>query len=75
MGEKEDSRRKAAEQITGAPQRYKVCESCGSIVLKKSDVCPNCNAYRFDDSPEAVVAQAQLLAVRAPLSVEHEDYN
>jgi recombinational DNA repair protein RecR len=75
MGEKEDSRKEAAAKIMAAPGKFKVCESCGSIVMKKADVCPNCNAYRFDDSPATVVAQAGLLAARAPLSVEHEDYN
>jgi RNA polymerase subunit RPABC4/transcription elongation factor Spt4 len=75
MGEKEDSRKEAAAKIIASPNKFKVCESCGSIVMKKADVCPNCNAYRFDESPKTVVTQAELLAARAPLSVEHEDYN
>ncbi|MDR2462690.1 MAG: hypothetical protein LBD30_02795 [Verrucomicrobiales bacterium] len=58
-----------------APKRFKVCESCGSIVAQKAVVCPNCNAYRFDESTATVLAQAELLATRAPLSVTHEDYH
>ncbi|MDR1144658.1 MAG: hypothetical protein LBK71_00785 [Verrucomicrobiales bacterium] len=75
MGESENSRKEAADKIIAAPGKFKICESCGSIVVKKADVCPNCNAYRFDASSAAVIAQAELLAARAPLSVEHEDYN
>ncbi|MDR1191392.1 MAG: hypothetical protein LBK60_06995 [Verrucomicrobiales bacterium] len=74
-GNKEHARREAAAKIIAAPQGFKICESCGSIVVQKTDVCPNCNAYRFDASSAAVIAQAELLAARAPLSVEHEDYN
>jgi RNA polymerase subunit RPABC4/transcription elongation factor Spt4 len=75
MGEPENSRKEAAAKIIAAPNKFKICESCGSIVVKKADVCPNCNAYRFDESPEAVITQAELLAARAPLSVKYEDYN
>ncbi|MDD5262558.1 MAG: hypothetical protein PHD76_12000 [Methylacidiphilales bacterium] len=74
MSDKELSRKEAAEKIISAPQKYKVCESCGSIVVKKADVCPNCNAYRFDISAESVTAQAKLLAARNPLSIEKNDY-
>jgi len=74
MSDKELSRKEAAEKIMGTPQKYKVCESCGSIVVKKADVCPNCNGYRFDPSSETVVEQARLLATRNPLSIDRTDY-
>ena len=74
MSDKDQSRREAAQKIVATPQKYKVCESCGSIVMKKADVCPNCNAYRFDGAQETVVAQAKLLAARDPLSIEKNDY-
>jgi hypothetical protein len=35
--------------------------------------CPNCHGYRFDATPETVVAQARLLASRAQTSVIADD--
>lgn len=64
-----------AEKIKQKPALYKVCEGCGSIVVRKATICPNCNAYRFDGSVEAVLAQAEELASRAPLSVDRCDYD
>jgi len=64
----------AAAKIKATPKSYKVCESCGSIVAWKSVVCPNCSAYRFDACSTSVVYQADLLASRAPLSIESKDY-
>ncbi|MEM9398601.1 MAG: hypothetical protein AAF984_00180 [Verrucomicrobiota bacterium] len=64
----------AARKIKSSPNNYKVCECCGSIVVAKSPVCPNCSAYRFDTTHQAVITQAEFLASRAPLSIESKDY-
>lgn len=64
-----------AAKIKEKPSGYKVCEGCGSIVLKKAAMCPNCNAYRFDASAEAVIRQAEELSKRDPLSIDKNDYN
>jgi hypothetical protein len=69
-----EERLAAAAKIKASPQNFKVCESCGSIVARKSVSCPNCSAYRFDIDPAMVVHQADLLASRAPLSIESKDY-
>ena len=69
-----EERLAAATKIKAAPQNFKVCESCGSIVARKSVSCPNCSAYRFDTDPAGVVHKADLLACRAPLSIESKDY-
>jgi predicted ATP-dependent serine protease len=74
MPESDPSRREAAAKIKAEPAKYKVCESCGSIVAKKASTCPNCNAYRFDTRVESVQAQAEALATRSPLSIEKQDY-
>lgn len=68
------SRREMAEKIMEKPSAYKVCECCGSIAYKRVSVCPNCNAYRFDLSQEAVLEQVRLLISRDPLSIQKEDY-
>jgi uncharacterized OB-fold protein len=70
----ESSRREASERIKKKPSLYKVCEGCGSIVVKKTVICPNCNAYRFDDSQARVLEQAELLGSRQPLSIDKDDY-
>ena len=44
-----------------------------SIVAARVATCPNCHGYRFDDTPEAVIAQARLLGSRAQTSVIEED--
>ncbi len=62
-----------AKKIVEAPQHFKVCEGCDSIVTARVVTCPNCHGYRFDDSPERVVEQANLLASRPQQSVTSED--
>ncbi|MEM9444552.1 MAG: hypothetical protein AAGA18_04290 [Verrucomicrobiota bacterium] len=67
-------RAEAALKIKASPNHYKVCECCGSIVVAKAYICPNCNAYRFDESSSSVIEQAEFLANRDPLSIESKDY-
>lgn len=62
-----------AEKIIGAPEHFKVCEGCDSIVTARVVGCPNCHGYRFDESPERVVEQARLLASRPQQSVTAAD--
>ncbi|MGF1678161.1 MAG: hypothetical protein ACFCUX_03085 [Candidatus Methylacidiphilales bacterium] len=69
-----EARKQAAEKILAQPAAYKICECCGSIVTRKVLVCPNCNAYRFDNAKETVVYQATILASREPFSIEASDY-
>jgi len=68
-----NERAKKAEKIIAKPQGYKVCDGCDSIVTARVATCPNCNGYRFDDSPECVIAQAKLLASREQTSVVAQD--
>jgi recombinational DNA repair protein RecR len=68
-----EARAKAAEKIAAEPQRYKVCEGCGSILLKTANICPICHSYRFDQDPSAVVEQAHILGAREATSVTDED--
>jgi RNA polymerase subunit RPABC4/transcription elongation factor Spt4 len=62
-----------AEKIIAAPDNFKVCEGCDSIVTARVVSCPNCHGYRFDESPERVVEQARLLATRPQQSVTAQD--
>ncbi len=73
--EHEDSRIKQAEKIASQPDQYKVCEGCGSIVVARAVTCPSCHAYRFDATPQRVVAQARDLALKNPMSVLSSDLN
>jgi NADH pyrophosphatase NudC (nudix superfamily) len=75
MGANPPDRANAAAKILAKPADYKVCEGCGSIVLKKALLCPNCHAYRFDESTPLVIRQAELLGSRDAASVTKEDYN
>lgn len=72
--ESAENRKQAAQKILAAPDNFKVCECCGSIVAAKAAVCPLCNAYRFDTSREAVTTQALLLASRERRSIDMADY-
>lgn len=74
MGNSElEKRAQKAAAIIAEPSGFKVCEGCDSIVRERVACCPNCNGYRFDDSAEAVRAQARILAARPPQSVRPED--
>ena len=75
MGANPPNRASAAAKILAKPADYKVCEGCGSIVLKKALLCPNCHAYRFDESTPLVIQQAELLGSREAASVTKEDYH
>ena len=61
MGDKAE-RRARAERIAAAPQDYKVCAGCGSIVRRSAATCPLCAAYRFEEETGRVVEQARHLA-------------
>tara|TARA_R110002049_G_scaffold88741_1_gene223766 strand:- start:124 stop:360 length:237 start_codon:yes stop_codon:yes gene_type:complete len=71
--ENHGQRSKQAEKIAQNPKQYKICEGCGSILVSRAVTCSSCHAYRFDASPERVVAQAQELALRAANSVLASD--
>lgn len=59
--------------IIASPQEYKICEGCESIVKIRVAACPNCHGYRFDESPEAVVEHAKILASRPQRTVTAQD--
>ena len=69
------ARAAAAAKILTHPADYYVCEGCGSSVLKKALLCPNCHAYRFDESVTRVILQAEILGSREAASVTKDDYN
>ncbi len=58
-----------AQRIIDAPDHFKVCECCDSIVAAKVATCPNCNGYRFNADPLEVVTHAKALASRPQTSV------
>lgn len=68
-----EERAARAEKIIAAPENFKVCEGCESIVAARVVTCPNCHGYRFDDSAERVVDQARVLASRPQQSVTSAD--
>ncbi len=66
-------RMQKAKEIAANPSQFKVCEGCDSIAGILADVCPNCHAYRFDESPSKVVDQAIYLGSRKKTSVTTAD--
>jgi hypothetical protein len=64
-----ESRARQADRIVRAPEKYKVCCGCESIVFVKTAICPNCHGYRFDFDAQLVVTQAQILGQRPRQSV------
>lgn len=68
-----EDRAERAKKIIEAPQNFKVCEGCESIVAARVATCPNCHGYRFDGDAECVVAQARVLASRPQQSVTAAD--
>ncbi len=68
-----DARQKAAKQIAESPQDFKICEGCESIVMINVQMCPNCHAYRFNQSEEDIIKHAEILGSREQQSVTSED--
>jgi len=68
-----NQREQAALVIMKNPENYKVCGGCDSLISHRARICPNCHAYRFDPSPEAVIKQPDLLSRRAQNTVTPDD--
>ncbi len=68
-------RGRQADKIVKNPTRYKICEGCDSIVVASSVTCVSCHSYRFNEDPEAVAAQARLLAQKERQSVLASDFD
>ena len=62
-----------AQKIIKAPQNYKVCEGCESIVTRRVATCPNCHGYRFNLDEDDIIAHAKVLASRPQTSVTESD--
>jgi RNA polymerase subunit RPABC4/transcription elongation factor Spt4 len=62
-----------AAKIIAAPDKFKICEGCDSIVAARVVTCPNCHGYRFNEEAEAVIEQAKSLAARPQTSVTSWD--
>jgi len=70
-----EERSKLAAAILAEPQKYKICEVCGSINFDDAPVCGHCQAYRFDSNPLNVTGQALLLGQSESQSVTGIDLN
>lgn len=64
-----NDRAQRAQKIIAAPENFKVCEGCDSIVMTKVATCPNCHGYRFNLDPLEIVIHAQELASRPQTSI------
>lgn len=62
-----------AQKIIDAPQNYKICEGCESIVARRVDTCPNCHGYRFNEDDSVIIDHAKALAARPQTSVTASD--
>jgi len=67
------ARLEAARQIIEKPQDFKICEGCGSILVRNVELCTNCHAYRFNHDEADIISRAQLLGAREQQSVTAED--
>jgi Zn finger protein HypA/HybF involved in hydrogenase expression len=68
-----EERAARAQKIIEAPQNYKICEGCESIVTRRVPTCPNCQGYRFELDEQQIIAQARLLASRPQTTVTEWD--
>lgn len=62
-----------ATTVVNDPTSYKLCEVCGAIVDKAAPTCPECLAYRFDESPSRVADRALDMAAKPQHAVSHHD--
>ena len=53
------------ERIKAAPTRFKVCDTCRSIVVKQACLCPFCHCYRLNPDPQEVLVAAEECAQHA----------
>lgn len=67
------SRKEIAQKIINAPQDFKICEACESIVVANVVLCPNCHAYRFNQNEADIIHHAEILGSREQTSVTAED--
>lgn len=62
-----------AKSVIDNPGDYKVCVVCRALVDKNEAVCPDCAAYRFDESVHSVQMQAEQFALKDPETLGHSE--
>ena len=62
-----------AAKVLNDPSGFKTCEGCGTVVERDVAMCPECKAYRFDETEEHVVERAILLASREQKTVSPDE--
>jgi len=40
---------------------YKICEGCDCLVMYETNVCSNCNTYRFNTKKSSIIKHVKLL--------------
>ena len=68
-------RRKKSEVIIKFFKSFKLCCGCESLVLAAESVCSICNAYRFEDAKEDIIAQALKLGNQEQTVLTAADYD
>ncbi len=56
-------------QYTKSPTDYKICLVCKSIIERQAPSCPDCYAYRFNESAEDVLNHALSMATQAKTAI------
>lgn len=69
----QQNRKEMASTIVNSPHAYKICLICGGIVDSMTPVCPDCGAYRFNDTPDDVMNQALTLASEPEKTISRFD--
>ena len=67
------TREEQAAKIMMAPEKYKICRGCDSIVANSAKICPACHSYRFNNSLNEIIDHAETLASREQTTVKPED--
>jgi len=57
-----DFRREGLQEVVQNPTRFKECEQCRSISVKKCGICARCHSYRFKEDVEVVLATVEEMA-------------
>jgi phosphoribosylformylglycinamidine (FGAM) synthase-like amidotransferase family enzyme len=59
------------EHINSSYFLYKICEGCDALILYERNICPNCNAYRFNTSRKEIVSALLKLVEQEQTALEN----
>jgi hypothetical protein len=68
------TRKEVCDFVIENTDLFKVCDSCESILSFKTNICPVCSGYRFDEEIKRIKTLARKFKTRPRTSLLDSDF-